>query len=266
MRSQAQQEEDDFEAAIRLSILEAEEHSRRLQKDQQDSFSSAAASALSQSHVSASQSDSWEMELEAARQREQQVRSGQLFTTLGEIFSSALLHRLFYLLRSHNSKLLPKWISFKSIQHHWRQRQSFLWLRQLRYQLRNSCQIFHLDLLHSHAWEPFLLSVEAVIRSPATAPQHPCPWTLLVPVHLPPLLLTFLVVALAPGWIHLNFTSESSTLRASGIKSGSVNNKKGVKHSLMPPLPLPLHLPPRSARLSCRGNASWLSDSNLCRV
>ncbi len=215
MRSQAQQEEDDFEAAIRLSILEAEEHSRRLQKDQQPAFSSAASSAPSQSHVSASQSDSWEMELEASRQREQQVR---LFTSCGEIFSSALLYRLFYLLRLHNSRLLQKWISFKSIQHHWRQRQPCLWLLQLHYPLRNRCQIFPLDLLLSHAWEPFLLSVEAVILSQATALQHPCPWTLLLPVHPPPLLLIFLAVALAPRWIHLSFTSESSTLRASGIK------------------------------------------------
>ena len=73
MRSQAQQEEDDFQAAIRLSILEAEENCRRHQKEQQD-LSSAAASALSHSCVSSSETDSWEMELEAARQREQQVR------------------------------------------------------------------------------------------------------------------------------------------------------------------------------------------------
>jgi len=68
MRSQAQQEEDDIETAIRWSILEAEEHSRRLQIEKQDSLVSP-----SSSHVSASQADSWYLELEAARKREQQA-------------------------------------------------------------------------------------------------------------------------------------------------------------------------------------------------
>jgi hypothetical protein len=73
MRSQVQQEEDDIETAVRLSILEAEEHSRRLQKERQDARASAAVSAVFHSEVSESQADSWQMELEAARQREQQV-------------------------------------------------------------------------------------------------------------------------------------------------------------------------------------------------
>lgn len=67
MRSQAQQEEDDIETAIRLSILEAEEQSKRLQMEQD------ALSSLSSPLVSASQTDTWQMELEAARQREQQA-------------------------------------------------------------------------------------------------------------------------------------------------------------------------------------------------
>ena len=83
MRSQAQQEEDDFQAAIRLSILEAEENCRRHQKEQQD-VSSAASSALSHSRVSSSETDSWEMELEAARQREQHVRPSQPLTSFDE--------------------------------------------------------------------------------------------------------------------------------------------------------------------------------------
>lgn len=70
MRSQTQQEEADFESAIRLSILEAEEHSRRLQKEQQDAVPMAASSA---SQVASPQSDSWQMELEAARLREQEA-------------------------------------------------------------------------------------------------------------------------------------------------------------------------------------------------
>jgi hypothetical protein len=70
MRSQTQQEEADFESAIRLSILEAEENSRRLQKEQQDALQMAESSA---SQVALSQSDSWQMELEAARHREQEA-------------------------------------------------------------------------------------------------------------------------------------------------------------------------------------------------
>ena len=73
MRSPALQEEDDIETAIRLSILEAEEHSRHLQKEQQDARASATSSTAPHSHVSESHPDSWQMELEAARQREQQV-------------------------------------------------------------------------------------------------------------------------------------------------------------------------------------------------
>jgi hypothetical protein len=80
MRSQAQQEEDDIETAIRLSILEAEEQSKRLQMEQD------ALSSLSSPLVSASQTDTWQMELEAARQREQQVRYGQVFAFAGEFF------------------------------------------------------------------------------------------------------------------------------------------------------------------------------------
>jgi len=61
----------DFESAIRLSILEAAEHSRRLRKEQQDALPVAASSA---SQVASSQSDdSWQMELEAARLREQEA-------------------------------------------------------------------------------------------------------------------------------------------------------------------------------------------------
>jgi len=74
MRSQVQQEDDDIETAIRLSILEAEENSRRHHKEHQDAFSSAASTAVLHSDVSAPHSDSWEKELEASRQREQQVR------------------------------------------------------------------------------------------------------------------------------------------------------------------------------------------------
>ena len=71
MRSQTQQEEADFETAIRLSILEAAEHSKRVQKEQQDALPVAASSA---SQVASSQSDdSWQMELEAARLREQEA-------------------------------------------------------------------------------------------------------------------------------------------------------------------------------------------------
>jgi len=73
MRTQALQEEDDIETAIRLSILEAEEHSRHMQKEQQDARAAAASSAAPHSHVCESHTDSWQMELEAARQREQQV-------------------------------------------------------------------------------------------------------------------------------------------------------------------------------------------------
>jgi hypothetical protein len=73
LRSQVQQEEDDIETAVRLSILEAEDHSRRLQKERQDARASAAVSSVIHSEVSESQADSWQMELEAARQREQQV-------------------------------------------------------------------------------------------------------------------------------------------------------------------------------------------------
>ncbi len=82
MRSQAQQEEDDMETAIRLSILEAEEQSKLLQKEQHDAFASPP-----HCDISASPADSWQVELEAARQREQQVR-----------FSSLLISReVFYL-------------------------------------------------------------------------------------------------------------------------------------------------------------------------
>ena len=70
MRSQTQQEEADFETAIRLSILEAAEHSKRVQKEQQDALPMAASSA---SQIASSQSDSWQMELEAARLREQEA-------------------------------------------------------------------------------------------------------------------------------------------------------------------------------------------------
>jgi hypothetical protein len=98
MRSQVQQEDDDIETAIRLSILEAEEDSRRRHKEHQDAFSSAASTATSHSDVSAPHSDSWEKELEAARQREQQVRFSYPFMTSSNIYP-LFLHRLFYLLR-----------------------------------------------------------------------------------------------------------------------------------------------------------------------
>ena len=75
MRSQAQQMADDLETAVRLSILEAEEHSKRLQIAEKEQKDASALSASSNSNDSASQSDSWKMELEAARQREQKVCS-----------------------------------------------------------------------------------------------------------------------------------------------------------------------------------------------
>ena len=73
MRSQAQQEEDDMETAIRLSILEAEEQSKLLLKEQHD-----ASASPPHCDVSASPADSWQVELEAARQREQQARFSSL--------------------------------------------------------------------------------------------------------------------------------------------------------------------------------------------
>jgi hypothetical protein len=59
-----------------LSILEAEEHSKRQQMEKQNLLAIP-------SHVSAPQADSWHLELEAARQREQQVRSSQPFAFTG---------------------------------------------------------------------------------------------------------------------------------------------------------------------------------------